>query len=76
MAEFIAKYQTATPPRFRRVPANAAKPPSGCGGAGYSLGSSITMPKTPNLHTKSRARPVTHKSAAEKEEEEAAMMKQ
>ena len=77
MAEFIAKYQTATPPRFRRTPANQKAPaterkPS----ADYSLGTSITVPKTPTLLTRARARPVTQKSAAEEEAELVDKMKQ
>lgn len=78
MAEFVAKYQTATPPRFRSTPTNS-KPPAATAvssSVDHSLGSSITVPKTPNLLSRARARPVTQKSAAEQEEELVAKMKQ
>ena len=77
MAEFILKYQNSTPPRFRRKP---SAPGSGKisenSGSQYNLGSHITMPKTPNLLTKSRKRSVACKSTAEVEEEEATKFEQ
>ena len=78
LAEFVAKYQKATPPRFRRAPTSGKKsgPPPAESGSDYSSGSHITMAKTPNLLTKTRKRPVVHKSAAEVEDEEAEKMKQ
>lgn len=63
MAEFVNKYHKATPPRFRRT---AKKPQQLNEGAAASL----TVPRTPQLSTKTRARPSIVKSAAVIEQEE------
>ena len=80
MAEFMVKYQKATPSRFRRAPLSGKKPPPGPppteSRADYSSGSHVTLPKTPNLVTRTRKRPTAHKSAAQVEEEEVEKMKQ
>ena len=70
MAEAIAKYQKATPPRFRRT---IKKPPSA---RKSCVTDGLTVPKTPNLSTKARTRPVNIKSAAMEEEEEMENIKQ
>ena len=75
-AEFIAKFHTTTPPRFRRTPRNNKPPAAKSDGDNFSLGSHLTNPKTPKLLTKTRARPTVQKSAAELEEEVALKMKQ
>ena len=75
MAEFILKYQNTTPPRFRRKPVSTVGPHSS-NGSSYSLGSHVTIPKTPNLLTKTRVRPVDYKGMAEAEEEVVSKIKQ
>ncbi len=79
-AEFVAKFHKATPPRFRRTPRNHkfgdSKPPEKAGGpAGSSVGH-MTVPKTPVLRTRTRARPPVVKGAKEIAEEELAAMKE
>ena len=77
MAEFLVKFQNTTPPRFRRTPASGKKPPAPAATeSNYSSGSHVTLPKTPNLMTRTRKRPTVHKSTTELEEEEAKKMKQ
>ena len=71
MAEAIAKYQKATPPRFRR---SMNKPPSTKKKS--SVTDELTVPKTPNLSTKTRTRPINVKSASMEEEEEIENIKQ
>ena len=63
MAERLMKYQMTTPPRFRTKKQGA--PP-----ATSKETHELTKPKTPNLRTKARNRPVCVESAAEKEEKE------
>ena len=67
-AEFMLKYQKATPPRFRRT--------LKCPLVQDSFHPTLTVPRTPNLSTKTRTRPVTAKSSAELEEEELQERKQ
>ncbi len=62
------KYQKATPPRFRRT----LKRPL----LQDSFQPTLTIPRTPNLSTKTRTRPVTAKSSADLEEEEMQEIKQ
>ena len=81
-AEFVAKFHTTTPPRFRgnpRVvePADKPKQPEKDGGGQKGqMSSHLTIPKSPALHTKGRARPVTAKGMKELEEQELAEMKE
>lgn len=72
MAEFILKYQNTTPPRFRRKPVSTVA----SSGSSYSLGSHITIPKTPKLLSRTRVRPVDYKGVAEAEEEVVSKVKQ
>ena len=77
MAEFLVKYQKTTPPRFRRTLASVRKPPAPTATeSDFGSGSHVTVPKTPNLMTRTRKRPTVQKSAMELEEEEAEKMKQ
>lgn len=75
-AEFIAKYEHSTPPRFRTTPVGPKAPqhPQG-GGSGANVGTRVTLPKTPNLTAKNRKRPLMQKSISELEDEEVAEMK-
>ncbi len=77
MAEFIANYQTSTPPRFRCNPNEPGPNRTGsqktCGQ--FGLGSHLTIAKSPKLITKGRTRPVTAKGAKEMEEEDILKMK-
>ena len=71
MAEAIQKFQKATPPRF-----HSKKPSTAGGGIKKSVtNTELTMPKTPNLVSRSRSRPITVKSTDEMEEEAVAEMK-
>ena len=78
MAEFIANYETSTPPRFRCNPNTPGPNRTGsqktCGL--FGLGSHLTIAKSPKLLTKGRKRPVTAKGAKEMEEEDILKMKQ
>ena len=64
MAERLAKFHQETPPRFRtkRREVPASREPV--------MSPQLTKPKTPKLIAKSRTRPVTVESAAEKEDKE------
>ena len=77
-AEFVAKFQTTTPPRFRRTPRlqSAGKGKQLEKEEQRYLGCHMTVPKTPVLHTRNRTRPVTVKGAKEIEDEELAAMKE
>ena len=70
-AEYIFKFQTETPERFRTLSRKSQHPASAA--VDESVQSSkadVTMPYTPKLQTKTRARPTIVRSAAELEEEE------
>lgn len=87
-AEYIFRFQAGTPERFRSLP---RKPLRGAGVSvedvlqkssstssegSRAATSSMTMPYTPKLLTKTRARPTQVKSSAELEEEEMAKIRQ
>ena len=75
MAEAIENFHKKTPPRWRSKKASAStKGPVVATHHGYRH--QLTQPKTPNLVTKNRSRPVRVVSAAKQEEEEVAMMKE
>lgn len=71
MAEAIARYQKATPPRFRRSMRKSFNAIKNSG-----LMEELTLPRTPNLSTKHRVRSITIKSSVMEEEEEIEKMKQ
>lgn len=76
MAEKVIKFTSKTPDRFRMRPANDRR------SADYQMKHSeqephkLTVPKTPNLATKSRARSIDVQSQAEKEEMELKQIKE
>ena len=69
MAEFVNKFHSTTPPRFRRSPV-IKDSKTEC-----ASGSQLTVPKTPNLLTKNRKRPLPYKTVDEIEEEELSKIK-
>jgi hypothetical protein len=70
VAEVVASYQTRTPDRFHSISTkdHVAGPVSHQQGA--PVLPSVTKPRSPTLHTRSRARPVESQSQAEKEKQE------
>lgn len=75
MAEFVANYQSRTPPRFKHIPSTPPGPnhETECQ---IGLRSHHTRAKTPKLLTKGRRRPVKTKGAKEIEEDDVLKMKQ
>ena len=76
-AEYLFKFETATPERFRTLSRRSLHPT--CAGTHSSMpasSSGVTMPYTPKLHTLARARPTITKSAAALEEEEMARIRE
>ena len=80
-AEYLYKFETATPERFRTLSRRSLRPT--CAGAEEGTHSSVpasssgvTMPYTPKLRTLARARPTIIKSAAELEEDEMARIRE
>ena len=75
-AEAVARYQTATPPRFHSASSrrrHASESTSHCNNISSSRNNTsceLTFPKTPNLVSHKRSRPVTAKSSSQTEEEE------
>ena len=84
MAEYIFKFQAGTPERFRSLPrkklrsvcATVEETSQSSASSGQAALGGVTMPFTPKLLAKTRARPTLAKSSAELEEEEMAKIKQ
>ena len=77
-AEYVFKFQTKTPERFRTTSRRSHLPvPASADETARSsqIETIQTFPQTPNLQTKARARPTTVKSSTELEEEELAQLR-
>ena len=74
MAYQVYKFQTTTPPRFRTRKANdsfgANNDVDGANEKANVVAKSVTQPKTPNLSTKTRSRPVAQDVLSKEEREE------
>ena len=74
MAYQVYKFQTTTPPRFRTRKANDSgfRPADADGEHDRATAThkSVTLPKTPNLSTKTRSRPVAEDILSREEQEE------
>jgi hypothetical protein len=74
MAYQVYKFQTTTPPRFRTRKTNDSGFKSDADGghekATVAPKPSVTFPKTPNLSTKTRSRPVAQDVLSKEEREE------
>ena len=82
-AEYIFKFHEGIPERFRSLPwrslrsvSTSAADETAQSCKSVSVCSGVTLPYTPKLQTKDRARPTLVKSSAELEEEELARIRE
>ena len=75
-AEYLFKFQKETPERFWSSKRKTQQTDHSGSIPHSKAEAMITFPQTPNLHTKTRARPTTAKSSAEQEEEEMAKIRE